>query len=218
MSLGTLTRRARRTAGGLVLVSVSSLACAALGAAGTPASASTLLASCAPRPTSTAFAAWGDASSYFLAPGGGFEAGTPEWDRAGGATVGAGNETAYLNADTDSQSLAIPTGGAVTSPPVCVAMGENTIRLFVNNSGVAGSVLHIRAYVQNPLTGLVLATGVDVEGSAGATGWAPTSPILIPNLLGGIVGTQRLTLVFSADGAPATWGIDDVYVDPFKQR
>ena len=42
--------------------------------------------------------------------------------------------------------------------------------------------------------------------------------MLIPNLLGGVLGTQKLTLVFTTRGAPATWNIDDVYVDPFKSR
>ena len=97
-------------------------------------------------------------------------------------------------------------------------MGENTIRLFVKNSGVADSVLHVQASVQNPLTGLVLSTGFDIKGVKGTTTWAPTSQLLIPNLLGGILGTQNLTLVFTTKGTPATWNIDDVYVDPFKSR
>jgi len=41
---------------------------------------------------------------------------------------------------------------------------------------------------------------------------------LIPNLLGGVLGTQNLTLAFTTTGTKATWGIDDVYVDPFKSR
>jgi hypothetical protein len=37
----------------------------------------------------------------------------------------------------------------------------------------------------------------------------------IPNLLGGS-STQELTLTFTTRGAPATWYLDDVFVDPFK--
>jgi len=29
---------------------------------------------------------------------------------------------------------------------------------------------------------------------------------------------QELTLRITAEGAKATWGVDDVYVDPFRQR
>jgi hypothetical protein len=37
----------------------------------------------------------------------------------------------------------------------------------------------------------------------------------IPNLLGGN-GTEQLTLRFSLRGTSTTWGVDDVYIDPFK--
>ena len=87
------------------------------------------------------------------------------------------------------------------SPTVCVAMGENTIRLFVKNPGVAASDLHIQAYVQNPLTGLVLSTGVRHQGQPEREGLGADAPLLIPNLLGGLLGTQNLTLVFSDDRA-----------------
>jgi len=225
MAMDAPSRRSRRFTRTVALVaSALALGCASVGLLVGPASAgvlstvATVLPSCAARPTSTPFAPWGDKSSYFLMPGGGFEAGAPDWALLGGAHTVAGNETSYVNAKTDSHSLAIPTGGQAVSPTVCVAMGENTIRLFVKNSGVASSVLHVDAYVQNPLTGLVLSTGFDIKGSSGSTAWSPGSPMLIPNLLGGVLGTQKLTLVFTTRGAPATWNIDDVYVDPFKSR
>jgi hypothetical protein len=150
-------------------------------------------------------------------PGGGFESGAPGWTLAGSNVV-SGNESSFLNAKTDSHSLAIPTGALAVSPTVCVSMGDNTIRLFVKNSGVTGSVLHVQAFVQNPLTGLVLSTGFDIAGTAGSTGWSPSRALLIPNLLGGVLGTQNLTLAFTNTGKPATWNIDDVFVDPFKSR
>jgi hypothetical protein len=96
-------------------------------------------------------------------------------------------------------------------------MGETRVRLFVKNPGVSGSTLHIQAYVQNPLTGLVLSTGFDLTSTSGPNTWAPSAPLWIPNLLGGLLGTQNVTLVFTTKG-PATWGIDDVYIDPFRSR
>ena len=72
--------------------------------------------------------------------------------------------------------------------------------------------------LENPLTGLVLSTGFDIKGTAGDTSWAPTARLLIPNLLGGVLGTQNLTLVYTTTGKPATWNVDDVFVDPFKSR
>jgi hypothetical protein len=183
-----------------------------------PASALTLIPTCAPVATSKVFTPWGDLSNYFLIPGGGFEAGTTAWTLKGDAKVVSGNETYAVHSKTDTRSLALSTGAQATSPTACVAMGENTIRSFVKNPGVAGSVLHVDAYVQNPLTGLVLAFGYDIQGKAGSTQWSPGSPQLIPNLLGGIAGTQNLKLVFTAKGKAATWNIDDVFVDPFKSR
>ncbi|MDQ1448971.1 MAG: hypothetical protein QOC79_1942 [Actinomycetota bacterium] len=224
MSLATHSRRSRRLPRTAKLVaSACALACASLGLVAIPASAGLLstvagiLPNCGARPTSTAFAAFGDTRSYFLMPGGGFESGAPGWTLAGSKVV-SGNESSFINANTDSHSLAIPSGALAVSPTVCVAMGENTIRLFVKNSGVAGSALHVQALVQNQLTGLVLSSGADIQGVAGSTGWSPSSPILIPNLLGGLLGTQNLTLVFTNTGKPATWNIDDVFVDPFRSR
>jgi hypothetical protein len=220
----TYCRRPRRSARIVAVVaSTFALACTSVGLLASPASAGLLstvagiLPSCAARPTSTPFAPWGDQSSYFLMPGGGFESGAPGWTLAG-STVVSGNETFFVNAKTDTHSLAIPTGAHAVSPTVCVSMGQNTIRLFVKNPGVAGAVLHVQAFVQNPLTGLVLSTGVNIAGTAGPKVWAPSNPILIPNLLGGVLGTQNLTLTFTNTGAAATWNIDDVYVDPFKSR
>jgi len=46
---------------------------------------------------------------------------------------------------------------------------------------------------------------------------APTPEILVPNLLGGIL-PENLTIRITAVGAPASWSVDDVYVDPFKSR
>ncbi len=225
MASESLFRRPRRMTRAIALVaSTSALACASVGLLAAPASAGLvstvagILPSCAARPTTTPFAPWGDKSSYFLMPAGGFEAGTTGWTLAGGPKVVPGNESSFVNAKTDTHSLEMPTAAAVVSPTVCVAMGENTIRMFVKNSGVAGSDLHIQAFVQNPLTGLVLSTEFDIKGVAGNTSWAPTGRLLIPNLLGGVLGTQNLTLVFTTTGKPATWNVDDVFVDPFKSR
>ena len=219
MALVPAPRRSRRFTRAVALAaSISAAGLVYLPVAATAASATTLLPSCAPRATSTPFAPWGDSSSYFLMPGGSFESGAPGWALAGDTSVVTGNETSFVNAKSDTHSLAMATGAESVSPTACVAMGENTIRLFVKNSGVVGSVLHVQAYVQNPLTGLVLSTGFDIKGTAGNTSWSPTARLLIPNLLGGVLGTQNLTLVFTTRGAPATWNIDDVFVDPFKSR
>jgi hypothetical protein len=224
MTMDAVSRRSRRlTRTVAVALCAASLGAGSVGLAASPASAGLLstvaglLPSCAARPTSTPFAPWGDTATYFAMPGGGFESGAPGWTLAGGSKVVAGNEPWFVNGTGDAHSLVIPQYARATAPTVCVSMGDNTVRFFVKNSGVVSSVLHVQAYVQNPLTGLVLSTGFDIKGGA-STGWSPSPALLIPNLLGGVLGTQNLTLVFTASGTPATWNIDDVFVDPFKSR
>jgi hypothetical protein len=203
----------------VVLAAVMALAGSTLSTTTSPASALSLLPNCGARASSTAFALWGDPNHYFPVANGGFESGSSWWSLADGAAVESGNESFNVADPTDAHSLAIPAGGQATSPTTCVAMGENTVRLFVKSSGTGPSSLHIQAFVQNALTGIVLSTGFDVNANDGTQEWSPTPAFSVPNLLGGVVGLQRLTLVFTTRGAiTRSWSIDDVYVDPFKLR
>jgi hypothetical protein len=169
---------------------------------------------CGARAEAPVFAAWGDTFNYFRVQNGGFESGTTDWAVTGGAGVVTGNEPNKVGGSLDAKSLRIPAGGTAESRTICVSQGEDTIRLFVNNARVSGSILHVEAIVRSA-TGQTAQTAFDVNGDAAPTGWAPTMRLTIPNLLGGN-GTQELTLKFSTRGTAATWSIDDVYVDPFK--
>jgi hypothetical protein len=160
------------------------------------------------------FAQWADTFKYFRAPNGGFESGASDWALTGGATVASGNESSHVGGASESKSLRIPAGATAESRTICVSRGEDTIRLFVNNARVAGSILHVEAIVRSS-TGQIAQTAFDVNGDASPAGWSPTMRLAIPNLLGG-TGTEELTLRFTTRGTAATWGIDDVYVDPYK--
>ena len=103
------------------------------------------------------------------------------------------------------------------SRTACVTMGEPTVRLFVNTPQALGATLTITTTVRNPTTGVSLTTAYVVAGGVTPTGWAPTPQIVIPNLLGGFLD-EELTVRITTGGTPADWGIDDVYVDPYKQR
>jgi hypothetical protein len=216
MRVRRTTSRLRRTA---VLAAVISVAGSAVSLTAAPASALGLLPNCGSRVASPTFARWGDLNPYFPVENGGFESGSSGWSISGGAAVESGNESYFVGAPTDAHSLAIPNGARAESPATCVALGENSVRLFVKSSGTGPSSLHVQAFVQNPMTGIVLSTGFDVDANAATRDWSPTSTFEVPNLLGGIVGVQNLTLVFTARGSSAvSWSIDDVYVDPFKLR
>jgi hypothetical protein len=184
------------------------------------AQASTAFASgtplpCESRSSSAVFSRWGDPSDYFAMPNGGFESGSTEWSLSAGAEVVGANEPYRIGAATDAFSLKIPAGASAESRTICVMLGEPTVRFFVYNPRVVGAVLHVEAIVRDRLTGLVVNTAFDVNAGIAPAGWAPTPPILIPNFVGGILA-EDFTLRVTTRGTPATWAIDDIYVDPFK--
>jgi len=174
-------------------------------------------APCTSRDTSAAFARWLDPAQYFLASNGGFENGAADRNLNAGAAVAAGNEPYQLAGASDAHYLSLPAGSSAESRTACVEVGEATVRLLVDVPNVAGATLTVDASVVNPTTGLTLDTRYVVVSRLTPAGWTPTPEIVVPNLLGGIL-PENLTLRITAGGAPATWGVDDVYVDPFKHR
>jgi len=211
---GTL-HRGGRLAGIVQILAVGTLALVTVGTGATTTLAAAPTLACAARSEAAVFAPWGDKASYFLVSNGGFENGSTGWTLSGGAKVVNGNESYYVGSASDGHSLSIPAGGAAESRPMCVSRGEDTIRLFVNNTHVSGAILHVDAVVVNPDSGAVGTTAFDVNGDVLSSAWAPTIQLKIPNLLGGN-GTEQLTLRFSLRGTSTTWGVDDVYIDPFK--
>lgn len=175
-------------------------------------------ASCTPRNESQAFKRWGDQNNYFTMPNGGFESGATDWWLSGGAGVVTGNEPYYVRSSKDSKSLRIPYGGRAESRTICVAKGEDSIRLFAKNDGVPGSVLHVDVVSRNPQTGAKGYASFDVNGDAVLKGWSPTISLKVPNLLSSTTGTQELTVTFTTRGAATTWAVDDVFVDPFRSN
>src|SRR5262249_48078231 len=174
--------------------------------------------SCTSRDQDNVFRPWGDSNSYFLMPNGGFEDGTQDWWLSGGASVVWGDEPYDVGGWADMRSLRMPTGATAESRTICVGVGEDSVRMFVKNPRVPGSVLHIDATVRNTETGEVAKTSYDIDAFDGPYGWSPTARLYIPNLLGHSDDQQELTLRFTTVGTPATWYVDDVYVDPWKLR
>ena len=196
------------------MLGATALVATMLGAGAGSAAAFGASIPCSSRAEAPVFAAWGDTYNYFRVSNGGFESGTTDWALTGGTTVVSGNEPAHVGGSTDARGLRVPAGATAESRTICVSRGEDTIRLFVNNARVSGSILHVEAIVRSS-TGQIAQTAFDVNGDAAPGGWAPTMRLGIPNLLGG-TGTEDLTLRFTTRGTAATWSIDDVYVDPYK--
>jgi hypothetical protein len=172
------------------------------------------LASCPPQPLSTPFSQWGDASSYFLIPGGSFE-GTPDqvgWSLSN-ASLTPGNEPFQVGGSADQQSLTINAGGSATSPYFCVDDTMTDLRFFVQQV-TTGSDLQVQALVQTRDGVRMMPVADLADGSAPA--WAPTDPIAgdtaaIPN-----GDSVMVALQFVVPESSGTWQLDDIYVDPWR--
>jgi hypothetical protein len=188
-----------------------------LGLLAVPAGAfasSSISASCPIPPLSTPFAQWGDANSYYLAPGGSFE-GTADhvgWTLSG-ATLTSGNEPFFVNGSGDSQSLTIAGGGTATSPYFCVDNTMASLRFFAKQAAV-GSDLQVQALVQ--MGGGVQTVSVGDLADGSMPSWAPTQPIVGDT--SGLPDGQMLNVAlrFSVPASAASWQVDDLFVDPYR--
>ncbi len=124
-----------------------------------------------------------------------------------------GNNTLFRSG---SRSLRIPYGATARSRTICVGRGEEGVRLVVEHPRVRGAILHVQVIGRTiPDNGTETVLAFDVNADANANGWRP-SPRMTLGAVFGRSGQQTLTFRFSTRGTPATWRIDDVYVDPFK--
>jgi len=212
----------RRMSAKTLKTSLGLMATLALTAFAAPAANAGILTSsatsCEAHVYSKPFAKWLDFMNYVPLPGGSFEPGDQAWTLSGGAKVVSGNESHYVRSRDDRRSLAIPQGATVTSPSICVGLGEPTLRFFAKqNSGLLGTATS------------ALAVSVDVETSTGDLltlpigaaaeniGWSPTLPMtVIANLLP-LLPDDTTAVRFNFTAVTGNWQIDDVYVDPFRR-
>ena len=173
---------------------------------------------CGERQTSLPFAAWNDLTPYFLAPNGGFEAGSTSWTLGGGAKVVSGNEPFYVNSAADRRSLWIPPGGWAETLPFCIDADEPTLRFFARNAGSVLSQLAVFATIRTTLLGVTAETTLPLGAVLGTTTtWQPSLSTIVGlsanQLLGGTttISVRFVPLLFGG-----AWQLDDVYVDPFK--
>jgi hypothetical protein len=162
------------------------------------------------------FARWLDNGNYVLAPGGTFEGSMDGWKLSGGAKVVAGGEPFDVNGDS-RYSLSLPSGSSATTPPICVAVLDPTMRYFGANDGGLLSLMNVQVIYHMPGGGtLTLPLGVGLGGKS----WAPSLPVVVgADLLGALDGGQAtVQFRFVPTGLGAKWRIDDVYVDPFMTR
>ena len=163
------------------------------------------------------FAPWNDSSFYASLFNGGFESGSLGWGLSGGARVVSGNEPFYVESSHDSHSLLLPQGSSATSGTVCFATGDWHLRLFAKNVGSRTGSLHVQVVVPSLLGGLLAV--LDGGTISGDGVWAPSPrlELLLCNVTG-LLGTKAVAFRFTASGQGAAFQIDDVYLDPWKDR
>jgi hypothetical protein len=205
----------------LGLAALASAAAMTASAAAPSADAASLGVAC-PDATSTPFAQFGDAWSYAATPGGSFENGATGWTLTGGARVVTGNEPWMVGGAGQSHSLSLPAGSSATSPPMCIGVLSDHMRLFAQNTGAAGSGLRVQVIYHGGVGALLGAVGStlrisDQDALAGGQTWSPTEEV---PMTGGILPllTQSVQFRFTPLSTGGNWRIDDVYLDPLMHR
>ena len=163
------------------------------------------------------FAPWGDSFYYATLLNGGFEGGSTGWFLSGGARVVSGNEPFFVGHAGDSHSLLLPEGSSAYSGTVCFAFADWHMRLFAKNVGAARGQLRVQVIVPSLLGGLL--TILD-GGTIGGNGtWAPSPQLKLALCnVTSLLGTRAVAFRFTPVGAGAAFQIDDVYLDPWKDR
>ena len=169
--------------------------------------------SCGSRAVSQPFAAGGDTNDYFRLAGGGFENSLDGWTLASGNFSFGYNQPWWLDGQqTGNSSVRLYAGASLVSQSFCAARDENVVRMFVRNSGRAGSWLRVTAHVETD----VASWDEQIGWFDGASkGWS-LSPQMTLWDMGTASDQAVVTLMFETGGSWGVWGIDDVYVDPFR--
>jgi len=193
----------------LTAIATAALAISAVGAGAAQA--------CSYTGAEQVFKPWGDQHSYVLAPDGGFEGGGLGWYLGGGAKVGDGNESFYLNDSADSRSLSLPAGSTAISPPICMSLDTPGFRLVTRNSGNASSGLKVEATYA--LLGLVHTKTVSTV--YGNSSWIPSQQMSTVLSLSTVIGTvipSAIQIRITPVGSGGNWQVDDLYIDPFARH
>jgi hypothetical protein len=157
---------------------------------------------CPEAPVTRPFLAYGDHSTYRLAPGGDFR--TAGWAFGGGAKLVAGAGP-LVSGSTTSRAVSLPANSSVTSPVMCLDETEPTMRFFIQGSGLVVAQI------------LVHSTAVAAETIQAGTRWTP-SPIIQTHgkLLESIAGgpAQVSVRITGLSGEPR---VSDIFIDPWNR-
>jgi hypothetical protein len=158
------------------------------------------------------FAPWGDWSTYYFAPNGGFENGTANWSLSGGAAVVTQQNEPWFLAGFGSHALQLGPGGSA-SINVCYGLTYPGVRFFA--SGLGGkATIHVRV-VAHSLLGIL--SVLDGGTFTASQGWSPSPRVsTLLSALAAPLGAKTMTLQFTDESGTAQ--IDDLFVDPFLTK
>jgi len=193
----------------LLGLAATAMATMAMGGSASAGVLAPTAANCDDATAAKVFAPWLDGASYSLAPGGNAEGPTSGWTFAGGAQVVSGG---------GAKSFAIPSGGKLTTAPVCVGLENPTIRFFARRTG--GSLLSTLAVSVRFQTVLGLTATLPIGVVPGlSTSWSPSLPMtVIANLLPLLPNDKTAVQFQFTPVLGGSWAVDDVYVDPMRMR
>jgi len=169
---------------------------------------------CESQELSGPFEPWLDPARYTPVHDGGLERRGERW-KLHGAAPAWGNEPWTVADEDDDRSLALPAGSSATTPAICVGLGEPTLRFFARSSNGLIARLEVEVLYEDALgTVHALPIGTDSGGR-----WHPTVIMpVVANLLP-LLPDERTPVAFRFTAlGDATFHIDDVYIDPWRQR
>jgi hypothetical protein len=169
---------------------------------------------CPTYPTSKIFSRWLDPFNYALAPGGDFES-SAGLTFTGGAKLVPGNETSYFSGSSDRYSVSIPRGATVTTAPMCVGLDKPTVRFFAKRPSFALLPLMTVEGVYRDKSGATRSlplVGVPLAGG----NWSLRLPFVVTGAVLELGDSTMMQFRFRA--VLGDWQIDDVYVDPARNR
>ena len=158
------------------------------------------------------FAPWGDWSSYYFAPNGGFELGSYGWSLGGGAAVVSQDNDPWYLAGFGSHALQIPQGGSA-SINVCYGLTYPAIRFLAAGQNGPATV-HVRVVTRSLLGVVSVLDGGTFTVDEGWDASPKTSTLL--SSVASLVGAKSMQLQFTVENG--TVQIDDLFVDPFLVR
>ena len=150
---------------------------------------------------------------YFLAPNGGFEDGTRHWSVTPGVRVTAGtNQTLLPQSGSDRHALALPPLSSATTAPLCVEGTAPVMRIFARTTSILPAVIAVTVVARRPgaLPQVLATPTVSLLG-----GWGAPSALFRLPWIGD--GHTDVTVTIASVGL-STVQIDDVFIDPLRQR